>query len=67
MNIHLYISDFIPLSLAETLATATREEIARSAQNGVEAGALQNMAEFLKSLEYNIHEAKAVEEEEDAE
>lgn len=61
MNIHLYYSDFIPLSLAETLATATREEIARSAQNGVEGGALQKMAEFLKDLEYHIHEAKEAE------
>ena len=67
MNIYLYYSNNIPMTLAESLAQATREEIARSAQNGVEGGAIQNMAEFLADLESRIHEAKADEEEADGE
>lgn len=58
MNIYLYYSGHIPATLAESLAQATREEIARAAQNGVKGGCIQNMAEFLEDLEGRIHEAK---------
>lgn len=58
MNIYLYFSDSIPLSLAETLAQATREEIARSAQNAVSGDEIQNMCGFLYDLERRITEAK---------
>lgn len=64
MNIYLYHNN-IPMSLAETLAQNTREEIARSAQNGVPGATLQLMAEFLEDLEGRIQEAKEKNEEDD--
>lgn len=65
-SIYLY-SMTVPLHLAETLAQATREEIARSVQNGVHADTLVDMACVLRELESRIEEEVKEEAQEDGE